>query len=221
MNKRSCYPSNEGRASRARTARGWLAAGLIMLGAWPATADSLWKDDVVKPMFADKRAGNVGDILTIVIQENSSASKDNNTSTSRKSTQQAAISSFLFSPGASGLMTQKGQLPSMGYGSQGDFNGGGTIKNNETITANVAVRVVDVLPNKNLVIEGTRDTAFSGEAQTMVLRGIVRQDDISGNNTVFSYNISDATIKIVAKGNLADTQKKGWFTRIWDKVNPM
>jgi len=172
-------------------------------------------------MFSDKRAGNVGDILTIVIQESSSASKDNNTTTSRKSTSQASISSFLFSPGASGLLTQKGQLPSLGYGSQSDFNGGGTIKNNETITANVAVRVVDVLPNKNLVIEGTRDTAFAGEAQTMVLRGIVRQDDISGNNTVFSYNVSDATIKIVARGNLTDTQKKGWFTRVWDKVNPM
>jgi flagellar L-ring protein precursor FlgH len=108
----------------------------------------------------------------------------------------------------------------MKFDAKSDFNGGGAINNSEKIVARIAVRVIDVLPNRNLVIEGSRETAFSGEQQTAVLRGTVRQEDIAGNNTVFSYNIADATIKFVSKGTLSDTQRKGWFTKLWDKLTP-
>jgi flagellar L-ring protein precursor FlgH len=82
------------------------------------------------------------------------------------------------------------------------------------------VKVIDVLPNKNLVIEGRRETSFSGEHQTAVLHGIVRQEDITANNNVFSYNIADAKVEINTKGTVDDSQRKGWFTRIWDKLTP-
>jgi flagellar L-ring protein precursor FlgH len=82
------------------------------------------------------------------------------------------------------------------------------------------VRVIDVLPNRNLVIEGTRETAFSGEQQTAILRGTVRPEDIAANNTIFSYNVADATIKFVSKGTISDNQRKGWFTKIWEKLTP-
>jgi flagellar L-ring protein precursor FlgH len=77
-----------------------------------------------------------------------------------------------------------------------------------------------VLPNKNLVIEGRRTTSFSGETQEAVLRGVVRAEDIAANNTVFSYNIADATIKYVSTGTITDNQRKGWFTRVWEKLTP-
>ena len=171
-------------------------------------------------MFADKRGANVGDILTIIVQENNSASKDNSTKTSKQSGMDASIASFLYSPVASGLLTKAGQMPALKYSSKNDFSGGGTINNSQNIIAQVAVRVVDVLPNKNLVIEGTRETAFSGEQQTIVLRGVIRPEDVAGNNTVFSYNVADATIKITSKGAITDSQKKGWFNKIWDKLSP-
>ena len=100
------------------------------------------------------------------------------------------------------------------------FNGGGSINNLETITAQMAVRVIDVLPNGNMVIEGQLRTAFSGEKQDAVLRGTVRPDDISSSNTLLSYNIADATIQFISKGTITDIQRKGWFTKIWDKVSP-
>jgi flagellar L-ring protein precursor FlgH len=84
----------------------------------------------------------------------------------------------------------------------------------------VAVKVVDVLPNHNLVIEGRRETAFSSERQTIVLHGIIRPEDIASDDTVLSYNIADATISITGKGTVSDTQRKGWFTHAWDKVTP-
>ena len=183
-------------------------------------AQSLWHDEVARPMFADKRATSMGDIITIVVSETSSASKNNETKTEKQSSLSAAIASFLYSPTASGLLTKKGQLPAIQYNSDAKHDGSGSINNSETVVAKIAVRIIDVLPNHNLVVEGRRETAFSGEKQTIVLRGTVRQDDVASDNTVFSYNVADATIQIIGKGTVTDAQRKGWFTRIWDKLTP-
>ena len=58
------------------------------------------------------------------------------------------------------------------------------------------------------------------QGSKVVLRGTVRQDDVTSANTVFSYNVADATIQIIGKGTVTDTQRKGWFTHIWDKLTP-
>jgi flagellar L-ring protein precursor FlgH len=199
-----------------------VAAALSFALGFPSAlpAQSLWKQETSTSLAADKRAHAAGDIVTILVQENNSATKNNNTTTEKSSSLDAAIASFLYSPGASGLMTQKGQLPAIKYASDHKFNGGGTINNSEVITARIAVRVAEVLPNGNLVIEGTKKTSISGETQDAVLRGVVRQEDISANNTVFSYNVSEASIKYVSKGAVSDAQRKGWFTKIWDKLSP-
>jgi flagellar L-ring protein precursor FlgH len=183
-------------------------------------AQSLWRDDVSRPMFADKRGTSVGDILTIVVQENTTANKNNETKTERQSSLSAAITAFLYPAGASGLLTKSGQLPAMAYNSDHKHDGTGAINNSESIVAHVAVRITDVLPNGNLVVEGKRETSFSGEHQTIVLRGVVRSDDVAADNTVLSYNVADATIQIIGKGTVTDSQNKGWFNRLWDKVNP-
>ncbi len=171
-------------------------------------------------MVADKKAHATGDILTILIQENNGATRANNTTTSKKASVNASIASLLYGPSVSGLLTKKGTLPAMSYTSDAEFNGGGSINNNETITAQVSVVVMDVLPNGNMVIEGTLRTVFSGEKQDAVVRGVVRPDDVMANNTLYSYNIADATIQFISKGTLTDAQRKGWWTKIWDKVSP-
>jgi flagellar L-ring protein FlgH len=186
----------------------------------PLAADSLWRDDTVRSMYADKRASAIGDILNIVVQENSTTSKDASTTTSKKSTADMGITSFLYGPGASGLLTKGGQYPALKYNAANDFNGSGQVGSSEKIIARIAVRVMDVLPNRNLVIEGSRQTSFSGETQDVILRGVVRPDDITPANTVYSYNVADVTIRFVAKGAVTDGQKKGWFNKILDKVNP-
>jgi flagellar L-ring protein precursor FlgH len=197
-----------------------LALLLISLQVGNLVADSLWQAGTSRAMFTDKKACAVGDILTIIIQENNGATRQNNTTTSKKASVNAGISSVLYSPSISGLLTKKGTLPALNYTSDSEFNGGGQINNLETITAQMAVRVVDVLPNGNLVIEGRLHTAFSGEKQDAVVRGIARPDDIAANNTLYSYNIADATIQFISKGTISDNQSKGWLTRVWDKVSP-
>ncbi len=196
-----------------------------VLAAWalaggPVRADSLWHGQTAPSMFADQKAFGVGDIVTIVVQESSTATKNNETKTSKKSSVDAALETFLYSPAASSLLTHKGVMPAMKFDSSHSFDGGGTINNNEQIVAKIAARVVDVLPNKNLVVEGTRHTSFAGEQQDIVLRGVVRPEDIAANNTVFSYNVADATVKIINKGTVTDTQRKGWFMRLFEIITP-
>jgi flagellar L-ring protein FlgH len=194
---------------------------LTLLALLPVTAlpQSLWRTDS-KTMFADKRGVNVGDIITIVVQENTTTSKDNKTATSKQAAVDASIAAFLYSPAASGLLTKGGTLPALKYSSKSDFTGGGTINNSEKMIARIAVRVLDQMPNRNLIIEGRRETAFGGEKQEIILRGVIRPEDVTSANTVFSYNVADATIQIISKGTVTDSQRKGWFTRIWDKISP-
>jgi flagellar L-ring protein precursor FlgH len=181
-----------------------------------APAQSLWVENVSKPMFVDKRANSVGDILTIVVQESSSANKSDETKTEKQSSWVASVSQFIFP----GFLQYKGNSPAVNYQSDLKHDGSGAINNSQTIVAQVAVKVIDVLPKKSLVIEGKRDTSFGGEHQTIILHGIVRSEDVTAANTVLSYNIADATISIVGEGSVTDSTKKGWFTRIVGKLNP-
>ena len=198
-----------------------LIALLVTFQVTSVVADSLWKADTSpSSIVADKKARRVGDIVTIVVQQNTGATRNNNTTTAKQTAVDASISSFLYGPAASGLMTKGGNYPAMNFSGKNTYSGGGQINNAETITDQVAVRVIDVLPNGNLVVEGRRHTAFSGEKQDAILRGTIRFDDISANNTVFSYNIADASIQFVSSGTITDNQNKGWFNRIWDKINP-
>ena len=185
-----------------------------------AQSQSLWNDSTSRSIFSDKRSLTVGDILTIAISENTTANQNNETSTERKSSLAAAITAFLYPAGATAALTKNGSLPAMAYNSDHVHDGKGQITDSQTIVAQIAVRIIDVTPNGNLVVEGKRDTSFSNEHQTIVLRGMVRPDDVAGNNTVFSYNVADATIQIIGKGAVSDSQNKGWFNRIWDHINP-
>ncbi len=198
-----------------------LVALLVAFQVTSAVADSLWKSDTSpSSMFADKKARRVGDIVTIVVQQVNSATRNNNTSTSKQTSVDASIASFLYGPAASGLLTKGGTYPAMSFSGKNTYAGGGQINNAETITDQVAVRVIDVLPNGNLVVEGRRHTAFSDEKQDAVLRGTIRSDDILANNTIYSYNVADASIQFVSHGTITDAQRKGWFNRVWDKLNP-
>ena len=216
------------------------AVSLLALTALSATsiAGSLWRDGITdeRGMFADKRAKRVGDIVTIVVQETASVSN-----TVRLKTDKDAKSSVIGV--ASNVLNQfLGNIPKHNLTKEiqknlpdgvtlpsppaqvvdgsNSYNGGGDIKNSQTISTRCAVQVIDTLPNGNLVLEGVRQVSFSKERQFASFRGIVRAYDINPDNTVLSSNVADARIDIVSEGTLTDSQKKGLMLRLNDKINP-
>ena len=188
-------------------------------------ADSLWKDDVSRSPFADKKARFVGDILNVRVQESNTAKRDAKTESSRTGTADASISSFFFGTQAgtstgSQVGKHKGSYPAMKFSNATSHAGTGTIDNSDSITARFSVRVMDVLPNGNLIVEGIRNASYAGESQTIVLRGAVRPFDIESDNTIYSYLLSDLHIRYVSSGVISSAKDKGWFMNFWDKISP-
>ena len=188
-------------------------------------ADSLWKDDVSRSPFADKKARFVGDILNVRVQESNAAKRDAKTESSRAGTADASISSFLFGTstggsGTSGMLKSHGTYPAMKFSNATSHAGTGTIDNSDSITSRFSVRVVDVLPNGNLIVEGIRNASYAGESQTIVLRGAVRPFDIESDNSIYSYLLSDLNLRYVSSGVISAAKNKGWFMNFWDKVSP-
>lgn len=183
-----------------------------------ARADSLWTANGQSPrsMFADRKAAGKGDILTIVVAESAVAQSSQNKTANRESTLQDAIQRFLYS----GLATHRGEMPSLNINGKSSYSGGGDVSNSQSLSSRAAVLVTDVLPNGNFVIEGVRIVTFSGETQYVVLHGLVRPDDIARDNSVISTNIAEARVEFYAEGTLSDAQKRGWLSKVYEKLRP-
>jgi len=199
-----------------------LAAALLALAAVAAAeAGSLWPTGgTERGMFADRKAAAAGDILTVVVAESAAATNSQSKSTNRASSVEDAVGQFLFTAAASKFGTHSGQLPATSLTGSGKNSGGGDVSNTQSLTSRAAVLVTDVLPNGNLVIEGVRVVTFSGETQYVVLHGLVRPDDVSPANIVFSSNIADARVEFISEGNLTDAQKRGWLTKLYERLRP-
>ena len=182
------------------------------------SSGSLWQASSTG-LAEDLKARRLGDIITVVISEQASASKKASTGTSRSSSISAGIPKLL------GLETtgiknwaDLSELLSASYGSK--FDGSGSTSRQETLQATISAKVVDVIPNGNLLIEGRRNVRVNNEDQIIVLTGTVRGRDVSADNTVSSALIADAKIAYSGKGIISDRQKPGWLLNALDKVWP-
>ncbi|MDB4703239.1 flagellar basal body L-ring protein FlgH [bacterium] len=182
-------------------------------------ADSLWSKETAVSLYTDHKAKRVGDIITVIVLESNSASRNSSAKTEKKSDINASISDFI-NPNLAGKVLGKVQSPKLGTTSQSKFEGKGAVNNSGSFNSRFAVRVVDVLPNNNLIIEGVRRTTFSGESQTIVLKGTVRPRDVTPLNTVYSYHLADVSIGLKDDGAVSDSLKKGWFSKLWGKIAP-
>jgi flagellar L-ring protein precursor FlgH len=200
-----------------RPFRHLLPAAASLALAVAAPAESLWTaSGSDRGMFADHRASQTGDILTIVVSESVAASNNQSKKLTRDSSLADAVTSFLYP--TTGL--HNGQVPNINLAGSASSSGTGGVSNNQSLSSRAAVLVTDVLPNRNLVIEGVRVVTFSGETQYVVLHGLVRPDDIAPDNTILSSNIADARVEFLSEGSLTDAQKRGWLTKLYEKLRP-
>jgi flagellar L-ring protein precursor FlgH len=200
-----------------------LLVGLMLTGT--VGADSLWKPGLSRNQVTDKTARAVGDLVTVVVYEKNVINKSAKSETKKESTDDAKIESFLYGTATgtnSGSQTlkHKGAYPAMKFSLSNSFKGEGSVANSDDISATFTVRVIDVLPNGNMILEGMRRTAYAGETQDVILRGTVRRLDITGTNKVNSNQIADLSLRYINSGEITDGQRKGWFKRFWDSVSP-
>lgn len=184
------------------------------------TPGSLWTTESTS-MFSDQKARNVGDIVTIIISESSSASKQASTSTDRTTSMSAGIPN-LFGLENSGFIADSNldlnNMVSANFAN--DFEGSGTTTRKGNLTASLTAQVIERYPNGNLKIRGGKEVMVNNEVQIIYLTGIIRTIDITAANTVPSSKILNARISYTGQGAVADKQKPGWLMRTLDNVWP-
>ena len=185
---------------------------------YPAVSGGILSAVSHRPLFEDRRARNVGDTLTVILNETTSAAKNSSMSAARK----GSITSS-FAPGTTS--TRKGWY--QGITDIGNFTGTGEVKNegeggsaaNNTFAGTITVTVIEILANGNLVVAGEKQVAISNEEEIIRFGGIVNPNSLVANR-ISSQEVADARIEYRGRGATDDTQGVGWFTRILLKMAP-
>ena len=166
-------------------------------------------------LFRDPKARYVNDMVTIVVRETTQAVASADASNSRSTSVSAGFDNFF------GAEKQIKELPNLvsGKGSS-SFEGKGSTSRATTLETNLTARVVDVLPNGYLVVEGMREISVNNESQSVYLTGVVRPDDINPNNTVLSSFVAQMSVRVQGRGVVSQPLKPGWLYRILMGVLP-
>lgn len=176
------------------------------------------------PLFSDRKAMNVNDIVTVVIKENTNQTSKADKTTQKDSTlalNGGAFSSPNNSP-LSGPLNDINKISGIGFkgGSSNKYNGGGSNSRNEAFNTTISARIIKVLGNGNYFIEGSKELLINNEKQIMQISGVIRPYDISQNNMIESSYISDAKILYKTEGDLDNATQKPWGTKILEAVWP-
>ncbi|MBT3483147.1 MAG: flagellar basal body L-ring protein FlgH [Opitutales bacterium] len=194
-----------------------ISLGMTVLAISVVTGESLWlsKSTRETSLFADRTAAVVGDILTVMIDESTIVSATASKLTNSGSTLSGGtIGSFFGVDIGRGLTEGIIATPL-----NSTSNGTGNVSSIRSAVSTASVLVIDRLPNGNLIIEGAREQVVSGETQYVVVRGVVRRDDIASDNTVMSSKIANAKVEFLDKGAIASAQKQGWIAKLLDVAN--
>ncbi len=171
-----------------------------------------------RQLFEEPVARLVGDTLVVTIEEKLATSNKSNSSADRSSSlSMSGSGSMPFLPGVAEKMLSSSLS---GSGSQSS-SGKGETNNSNTFTGTLAVTVVDVLPNGNLVVGGEKRVNVNGEVNNLRLTGVVNPKDIKAGNIVSSTRVADARIEQVGEGAIADANTMAWLMRFFLSVLPL
>ncbi len=172
-------------------------------------------------LFSDYKARYVNDAITIIIDESSTGLNKAATNTSRQTSTDARISAlFGIDTSLINANPNLGAQIAAGGSSANSMKGSGDTSRGNTLSAKISGRVLQVLDNGNLVVEGRKQITINAEDQYIVITGIVRPQDVSPMNYVYSQYIADARIIYTGSGVIDDKSRPGWGTRILDWVWP-
>lgn len=177
-----------------------------------ATAGAIYQEGRQLTLFENPIAHRVGDIVTIVLSEQTQGQKSSSTDTSKQTTDTL--------PGISVLgksITIKGNpVTAASINDQSQFKGAGDSAQSNSLTGYVAVTVVKVLPNGNLFVKGQKDIWINQGSENIQLSGVIRPIDLAADNSIPSYRVANARISYGGKGALNDANAQGWLSRFFN-----
>ena len=187
-------------------------------------ANSLWRPGA-RAFFKDQRANQIGDILTVTINIADTAALTNTSTRTRANSESAAAPSLLgygqrlFNrlPGA---QTPVDPASLIDLNSASNSTGGGTVNRAETIALRVAATVTQILPNGNLVIQGSQEMRVNYEARVLQIAGVIRREDIRSDNQVPYDRIAEARVAYGGRGQITDVNQPRWGQQIYDALFP-
>jgi flagellar L-ring protein precursor FlgH len=164
----------------------------------------------------DTRARQVNDLITIHVVESVTASGSADSALSKSSDGSASLSSLF---GLEKKMPSFVDLAALaGFSSDTDFSGGGATTRAGDLRADLTARVIEVLPNGDMVVEGVREIEINGDRQILVLTGVVRPADIGPANVVLSPKIGQLRTRYFGQGLIRDNLKPGWLIRFLNRI---
>lgn len=175
---------------------------------------SLMPKDGYQDLYSERRASKVGDVIYLQIVESISAIESISTQTQRSSAFKQGISSLFGLP--------QGALADIGGQGSGQITtkGSGKVQQAGILTTKLAGRVMKVYPNGSMLVEAKKHILIENAQREVVLRGIVRPEDIDSTNTVSSDKVANLEVFVDGKGFLTDGGSPGWLARILAKVLP-
>lgn len=197
-----------------RTSSFSLALALVLLSApaWAAERGAVFSTAGYTPLTSGARAGQVGDILTVMLVERTSATKSNSASTGRDG-------SVGITPPSTGILNVLKPTDLSAGGNQ-SFKGKGEAAQSNALSGEIAVTVVSVRPNGVLEVKGEKFLKLNRGDERIELTGLVRIADISADNRVLSTRVANARIAYTGKGEIARGSKQGWLQAFFSKISP-
>ncbi len=183
--------------------------------------NSLWRAGA-RAFFKDQRAAEVGDLVTVIIDLDDSATINNSTSRSRTSSETASLPSFLgYEQSLNRILPQAIDPTNLVEGgATGSHAGIGSITRDEAIKLKVAAIVTQILPNGNMVVHGRQEVSVNFEVRELQITGIIRPEDISSGNTVASDKVAEARIAYGGRGQITDVQQPRYGQQVYDILFP-
>jgi flagellar L-ring protein precursor FlgH len=180
-----------------------------------AANGSIWQTGTNVALFEDAHAHRVGDLITILIQENANATKSTNTTVNKSDQVTAGVSSVF------GILPKIGALsPSASASSAQKFAGNGATAQSNTFTTTLEATVVKTMSNGNLVLSGQKEVMLNGGHEFIRVVGVVRSADISQQNTVPSTQIADARVEYSGNGSVYAAATVPWLTNFFLSLWP-
>jgi flagellar L-ring protein precursor FlgH len=183
----------------------------------PVANGSIYQPSSFRGLFEDRRARLVGDLLTIQIQEKTSARSSANSTLDRKGTVEAAVAQLPFVPQTSSLIPKLGASGS----SNNSFEGKGATGADNAFNGTITVTVIELLANGNLVVSGEKQVGINQNVEVLRFSGVVDPATVRPGNVVSSTQVGDARLEVRGRGDMDRTQTVGWLSRFFLSFLPI